>query len=294
MRRKKERLVAILERGQADELLEVVLLAADVLELEGELLLERHDVESAGALQAEPVSSWFGEGARPCLYRVAQQRSASERRCGEGIGVSGGASHASQLGHHHGCRGMGHDVLRDAVPDQAIDGVEAPRPDHDRVEARPRLRSARWSGPGRRAARAGRPSSPTIGQEALGLPEFAGVRLAAVPRLGRRRPVAAERDHGDDAEGRAERDRELRRRLEGAARDLATVVREKDFAPSLSLRSRVGRRRVGSASRGQGGAVPARLGHGGPERRAGRIGAGAARRPGRAEPEDCRSPSGSQ
>ena len=69
-----ERRVAVLERGQADVPLEVVVLAPEVLELEVDLLLDREDAVRQEAAQAEGVALLLAE--REVL---GEQASAEER-----------------------------------------------------------------------------------------------------------------------------------------------------------------------------------------------------------------------
>ena len=57
-----ERLVAVLQRCQPDVLLEVIRLAAQVLELEGRLLVDRHHPRRQQPAQAEPFALVLGEG----------------------------------------------------------------------------------------------------------------------------------------------------------------------------------------------------------------------------------------
>ena len=57
-----ERCVAILERGQADVLLQLVVLATEVLDLQLDLLLDRHDAVREQATQAERIPLRQGKG----------------------------------------------------------------------------------------------------------------------------------------------------------------------------------------------------------------------------------------
>ena len=108
----------------------------------------------------------------------------------------------------------------------AVEGAEAARADDDGVEAA--LDGDPLDRPGRIAERLQQVDlEPVLREHALRLVELAGVGLAAVPGLGRL-AVGADRDDGDDAEGGAERQGQLRRRLEGVACRLSPVVREKD------------------------------------------------------------------
>ena len=68
-----ERLVAILERGQADVPLEVVGLAADVLELEPDLLVDRRHAWRQQAVQAEGVALAVGECRALVQQRISDQ-----------------------------------------------------------------------------------------------------------------------------------------------------------------------------------------------------------------------------
>ena len=74
-----ERLVAILERGKADVVLQLVALAADVLELERDLLLDGRDARRQEPAQAERVALGLGEGGVLVEQPVADQRAAA--RC---------------------------------------------------------------------------------------------------------------------------------------------------------------------------------------------------------------------
>ena len=73
-----QRRVAVLERGQPDVLLERVVLAPEVLELEVDLLLDRQDPVRQQAAQPERVPFDVGEG-----QVLGQQPAAEERRSGE-------------------------------------------------------------------------------------------------------------------------------------------------------------------------------------------------------------------
>ncbi len=57
-----KRLVAVLQRGEADVLLEFVTLAAEMLELEGDLLLDRHGSPGQKAPKSERRPFVVGEG----------------------------------------------------------------------------------------------------------------------------------------------------------------------------------------------------------------------------------------
>ena len=72
-----ERLVPILEGCQADVALEVVGLAADVLELEGDLLLDRVDTRRQEAAEAEHIALLVTEGGALVEERLADQLAAS-------------------------------------------------------------------------------------------------------------------------------------------------------------------------------------------------------------------------
>ena len=68
-----ERLVAVLQGRQADVALEVVRLAADVLELEGDLLLDGRDARRHEPAQAERVALVVGEGGALVEQRLGDQ-----------------------------------------------------------------------------------------------------------------------------------------------------------------------------------------------------------------------------
>ena len=99
-----QRRVAVLERGQADVLLEGVALDPEVLELEGALLLDGQDPVGQQAAQAERLALVGREGEF-----LGQQPAAEEGRSGEpdrrraagrdvGIRVGQGAHHAEDTG----------------------------------------------------------------------------------------------------------------------------------------------------------------------------------------------------
>ncbi len=68
-----EGLVAVVEGGQPDVALEVVALPAQVLQLQGDLLLDRGDPLGEQPAQAEPVTLLLGEGRVLVQQRARQQ-----------------------------------------------------------------------------------------------------------------------------------------------------------------------------------------------------------------------------
>ena len=88
-----QRRVAVLERGQADVLLERVVLDAHVLELELDLLLDRQDPVGQQAAQPERLALVGREGEV-----LGQQPAAEERRPGERDRSPGGRRAMSSNG----------------------------------------------------------------------------------------------------------------------------------------------------------------------------------------------------
>ena len=74
-----ERRVPVLERGEADVLLERIVLPAQPLQLEGDLLLDGHDVVRQQAAQAERVALVRREGEVLGEQPVGEERRAAER-----------------------------------------------------------------------------------------------------------------------------------------------------------------------------------------------------------------------
>ena len=68
-----ERLVAILERGEADVALEWVLLPADLDQLDGDLLLEGQDRRGEEPIEAEEAALLTAEGGVLIQGRSAQE-----------------------------------------------------------------------------------------------------------------------------------------------------------------------------------------------------------------------------
>ena len=115
-----QRRVAVLERGQADVLLERVVLDPDVLELEVDLLLDREDAVREQATQPERVALGGREGEVLRQQAAAQQGRPGERdRRGptgrDGIERGGQGTHARE---HSGAtaarRGSRHVLARHA------------------------------------------------------------------------------------------------------------------------------------------------------------------------------------
>ena len=82
-----ERLVAVLEDGQADELLQVVALGPQVLQLQGDLLLDRQRCRGHQAVQIELFALLRGEGRSLVVHRVAEQLCAAVGRFDRGAGL---------------------------------------------------------------------------------------------------------------------------------------------------------------------------------------------------------------
>ena len=85
-----QRRVAVLERGQPDVLLEGVVLAPEVLELEVDLLVDRQDPVREQAAQPERVALGRGEGEV-----LGQQPAAEERRARQRDGAGRPAAMSS-------------------------------------------------------------------------------------------------------------------------------------------------------------------------------------------------------
>ena len=84
-----ERLVAVLEDGQADELLQVVSLGPQVLQLQGDLLLDRQRRGGHQAVQIELLAFLRGEGRSLVVHRVAEQLHTAVGRFHRGAGKRG-------------------------------------------------------------------------------------------------------------------------------------------------------------------------------------------------------------
>ena len=99
-----ERLVAVLERGQTDVLLEVVGLAADVLELERDLLLDRRHARGQQPTHFERVALRLCEGGvlveQPMTHQLAAALAHGSFRTLDvlGVGRRGDVDHARSIG----------------------------------------------------------------------------------------------------------------------------------------------------------------------------------------------------
>ena len=94
-----ERLVAVLQRHEPDVPLEGIRLAADVLELEGDLLLDPQDLRREEAAQAERIPLLEREGGVLVEDLVAQQLHAPQRY---GCGRAGSDCRVSRSQGTHG------------------------------------------------------------------------------------------------------------------------------------------------------------------------------------------------
>ena len=127
-----QRLVAVLERGEPDVPLEVVRLAPDVLELQGDLVLDVDDARRQQAAQPEGVALLLGERRVLVEHRVREQRHAAQgdgRRAGAGPQrVEDGARQAVGVAARRGRVGESHGDPPGRGDDAGRDGTVAGRP----------------------------------------------------------------------------------------------------------------------------------------------------------------------